>query len=139
MSTTIDTMPAGREMDALVAEKVMGLTWDEKRCRVCGWPLVPQGEQGCWVSNCSLRPRPERMADEPAHYSTNFGMAYSVVEHLRARGLAFDSYGSGAHEAGHPWTDAIFLDLDGDGQEHMARAETFCLAVCRAALKAVGA
>src|SRR4051812_26529004 len=33
-------MTSGRELNALVAEKVMGLVWDEERCRVCGWPLA---------------------------------------------------------------------------------------------------
>ena len=29
---------------------------DKKRCKHCGWPIVPEGESGCWESNCSMRP-----------------------------------------------------------------------------------
>lgn len=28
------------------------------RCKHCGWPIVPEGEAGCWESNCSMRPMP---------------------------------------------------------------------------------
>lgn len=30
----------------------------EERCERCGWPIVPEGEAGCWKSNCSMRPMP---------------------------------------------------------------------------------
>lgn len=30
------------------------------RCDRCGWPLVAQGEAGCWATNCSMRPMPEK-------------------------------------------------------------------------------
>jgi hypothetical protein len=137
MSTDIDTMPAGAELDALVSAKVLGRKWDETRCRVCGWPIVPTGKRGCWKDNCALRPRPARRADEPANYSTDLEMAWLVVEHMRAQGWALDSYHSGATEEGHPWSDAIFMrELVA---EHSDRAATLPLAICRAALKAVGA
>ena len=29
-----------------------------ERCERCGWPIVPEGEAGCWKSNCSMRPMP---------------------------------------------------------------------------------
>lgn len=35
-----------------------GLT-PEKRCERCGWPIVPDGQPGCWESNCSMRPMPD--------------------------------------------------------------------------------
>lgn len=31
---------------------------DVKRCQRCNWPIVPEGEAGCWESNCSMRPMP---------------------------------------------------------------------------------
>lgn len=31
---------------------------DAHRCQRCGWPIVPEGETGCWESNCSMRPMP---------------------------------------------------------------------------------
>jgi hypothetical protein len=29
-----------------------------ERCNRCGWPIVPEGEAGCWKNNCSMRPMP---------------------------------------------------------------------------------
>lgn len=58
-----DSMPAGPKMDALVGEHLMGWKWDESDCRICGWPIVPNSEPGCWADNCSMRPAPERRAD----------------------------------------------------------------------------
>lgn len=33
---------------------------EEDRCEHCGWPIVPEGESGCWKSNCSMRPMPPK-------------------------------------------------------------------------------
>lgn len=137
MSTSIDAMPAGREMDALVAEKVMGAKWDEKRCRVCGWPLDPEGGL-CRPDDCSERPqrKGDGRADAHAFYSTDITAAWLVVERMREMGYALDSWSSGNGDTDHPWTDAIFVkELD----ETLCREKTFPLAICRAALKAVGA
>ena len=38
---------------------------DPDRCAVCGWPLANQPEGGCVRGNCSERPRPKRLYDEP--------------------------------------------------------------------------
>ncbi len=78
----------GRELDALVAEKVMGLVWDESRCRICGWPLEPwdgTGEipTGCVLESCSQRPAPSTRADVPAKYSTSIGIVWLVVEKMQ--------------------------------------------------------
>lgn len=86
--TKIVTRDAGRELDALVRDAVFG-PWDESRCRVCGWKLVADGEQGCWKDNCSLRPPPYRRADEPQHYSTDMRAAWAVVTALDERGKSF--------------------------------------------------
>lgn len=42
MTTTQPTPPAGLQ----------------ERCKHCFWPIVPEGEAGCWKSNCSMRPIP---------------------------------------------------------------------------------
>ncbi len=34
-----------------------------ERCSICGWPLVEQGQPGCWSGNCSQRPRPKTIYD----------------------------------------------------------------------------
>lgn len=89
MSTSKLSEPTDRELDAAVAEKVMGIAWDEKRCRVCGWPIVLEDNPGpgCWVTNCSLRPPPDRRADEPAYYSTDRNAAGLVLERIGELGL----------------------------------------------------
>ncbi|OPX96073.1 MAG: hypothetical protein A4E60_03517 [Syntrophorhabdus sp. PtaB.Bin047] len=43
--------------------------FDETRCRVCGWPLKQTIEEGCTAESCSMRPAPQRRADEPPDYS----------------------------------------------------------------------
>src|ERR1051326_7076061 len=45
--------------------------WDESRCRICGWPLVADMREGCTAESCSLRPAPERRADEPQDFFTS--------------------------------------------------------------------
>jgi len=45
---------------------------ETKRCAKCGWPIVPEGEAGCWESNCSMRPIPEPPAAKPAPVAEGF-------------------------------------------------------------------
>lgn len=154
--TNTDTMPAGREMDALVAEKVMGLAyhkWQEGTITVCTGDCDPEcvcdcvGEAGGFVCALCGSGREakywniEKLNDANTfcgyhgRYSTDIAAAWEVVEYMRSIGFALDSYSSGKGEEGHSWTDAIFVkSLD----EILVRAETFPLAVCRAALKAIG-
>ena len=64
----------GRKLDEACARVLGWRKPSEKtppRCDICGWPIVPQGEQGCWVSMCSMRPGPERRSDEPSSYSSS--------------------------------------------------------------------
>ncbi len=121
----VDTLPAGPALDALVAERVMGFKWDESRCRVCGWPLYATLALGCVAGNCSLRPRPARMADEPAPYSTEIKWAWELVERLK---LVVGPTPRGG------WMVQTFWDRELSQWE---TAETAPLAICRAALKAV--
>ena len=74
-----EPLKAGRELDQLVSDAIFG-SWDESLCRVCGWKIVPDGEQGCWRDNCSLRPPPTRRADEPQPYTTDIAAAWKIVE-----------------------------------------------------------
>ena len=124
-------MNAGKELDALVAEKVMGGIWDEGRCRICGWSLVPDGEAGCWKDNCSMRPPPERSADEPAPYSTDIAAAWRIVEKMAATHALSIDY------------DPVYPDewtcwMQGAGDSVSPSAESAPLAICLAALQAVG-
>ena len=104
-------MKAGRELDSLVAEKVMGLTkedldrWDDTRGR-----------------------------PEPKHYSTDIVAAWEVVELLKRRyvlalRMAFPT-------SDHPdgWE---VLRFDGEVFHLLGIADTAPEAICKAALRAV--
>lgn len=70
----------GEALDLLFAERAEGYVWDETRCRVCGWKLGVGIEAICTKENCSMRPRPERRADEVAPVSTDNGVALAALE-----------------------------------------------------------
>ena len=61
-----------REKNRRATELLRG-PWDEKRCRVCGWPLatdVMGASYGCVPGNCSMRPQPTTRADAPIDFSS---------------------------------------------------------------------
>lgn len=55
---------------------------EEGRCDACGWPVVEEGGQGCWPSNCSMRPIPkgDSRADAPARYDLDWSATGPLVE-----------------------------------------------------------
>lgn len=121
----MDEMQAGRELDALIAEKVMGLVWDETHCRICGWKLSATVEQGCVKDSCSLRPPPSRRADEPPHYSTDIAAAWQVVEKISSYSLTVIITN---HMAAEGWNVEI-LGLEEDiGADATTAPEAICLA-----------
>jgi len=119
-------MNAGRELDALVAEKVMELAvghWGEKGTPefegMVAWPIKQNPMLGQF---------------ELPHYSTRIEDAWRVVEKLD---LLFDyeirRTMAGWQIGGHWWYN------DGEGGFNVyAEAPTAPLAICLAALKAVG-
>lgn len=146
-----DTMEAGRELDALVAEKVMGWTAvfrlaggnipygfpdddynrdvDEHRKHgTCGFPTDYHRE-----------PIPE--------YSTDISAAWEVVEHFRQRQWTVKLVGHEWYDGGR-WECTLLDALDTersralDTQRHNADKQGWDepsapLAICRAALKAI--
>ena len=123
----IDEIPAGREMDALIAEKVMG--W--KPVPINHW--LPEGkgrgDKPClWLFNhhpqygeqtrsmCDFRP------------STDISAAWEVAERIYQKGAQFSV------KIGRPggWRAWVGLNVGSD-----AVAPTAPLAICRAALKTV--
>lgn len=100
-------MKAGRELDALIAEKVMGWTYDE----VLGWNS-PDGKltgQPC-----------------PRAYSTDIAAAWAVV--VKFTGVARVEF----HQAEGWW-----IELGNGYDSASATAPTAPLAICLAALKTV--
>lgn len=105
MTTT--ELQAGRELDALVAEKVMG-----------------------WVPGAGF---------ESAHYwafSTDIREAWQVIDRMAADNMSVSVH----NRAYGPWACWVGQRL-GSSDEQIAfeRGETAALAICRAALAALGA
>jgi hypothetical protein len=111
MTTNIDTLSAGRELDALVAEKVMGWTiYDDG--------IMDQGAKGrTWASEW--------------HPSTDIAAAWEVVEKVQQA--------TGCSAVVQKHARAYECWFIGSGQKETQWADTAPLAICRAALKAVGA
>jgi hypothetical protein len=110
-------LKAGRELDALVAEKVMGVGvewWN-------GEPLYVVTQDG-HISSHHL-----------AEYSTDIAAAWEVAEKLRADGLEISVHNSWPYNDGRRWC----CDIMAHGKWDNAKAETAPLAICLAALKAI--
>ena len=130
-------MEAGRELDALVAEKVMGLSapWDENTpCPYCGEIMRYCGQRS-WCTSCS-----EWRYGPYKEYSEDISAAWEVVEKLRK------SYRVRIHEFGSGWQASLEIkdgrlrypiEISHEGDES-ANSDTAPHAFCLAALKAVG-
>lgn len=120
----IDEMQAGREMDALVAERVMG--WDRDVMGCLGAPKgAKEYDTQChsWIGAWDENGNPNFLP----HYSTDIAAAWQVVEWMKDWNFTLDWLGS-------DW-QAMFQTED-DG-EFFVNADTALLAICRAALKAL--
>ena len=126
---TVD-LPAGRELDALVAEKVMGqVPCDAWRPFTALPPQWMKDKGECGHAACF----PAQMG--PAAYSTDIAAAWEVVEKITAPGRL--TGGAWRHLNGK--YDAVFSEQLGGGVFAMSdEAPTAPLAICHAALKAVG-
>lgn len=118
-----DEMVAGRELDALVAERVMGRS-------VYGGP-VPQDDvqlidegSWCFVEGYGMQPTTETCP----RYSSNIADAWQVVGRFDSYHLDWNELDK-LHEC-----RLLHYKLDAFGY---ARTETAPLAICRAALMAV--
>jgi hypothetical protein len=121
-------LPAGRELDALVAEKVLG--WIEVRkqsiANAFGQHVMDDyvGQPSIGVTQPVLVPR----------YSSMIQEAWKVADHLRSRSQ-FVAVISGTGPQGvQPW----ICKINRDGGFLEERADTAAVAICLAALKAVG-
>ncbi len=146
----IDQLPAGREMDALIAEKIFNLkpaTFVEIGS-ISGMVIYFKCEEG----NGNTRGYyPGNYRDNPRvpldHYSTNIKAAWEVVEQMVAR--------MGYQNPDFEWSGPLFKPehrylnqsrlgetcwyvlLEMNGFREWIMADTAPLAICRAALKAV--
>lgn len=119
-SDNIAEIPAGRELDAVVAEQV------------CGWTGVYWLDRETPVG--SHKPAP---AQRVSNYSTDIAAAWLVVERMRLQGwhYSIDSHGAVTGNTSCGFTRGTGVDqpMEAFGAE----ADTAPLAICRAALLAV--
>ncbi len=119
----IDEMTAGRELDALVCELVMGWRREPQwGLTTMGKPNKPSPEGTCSVTS-----------EVVPHYSTDIAAAWEVVEKLCELDefCLITYFGSGGK------VDGWVCELMSDYKHDRMKALTAPLAICRAALKAV--
>lgn len=140
-------MKAGRELDALVAEKVMGIVMPAP------WPAdAPKLNPIDPLHRAIAFARTNAVLDaqDPKHYSTNIAAAWDVVEKMCPVGINESGFcpqfelttNKGCERS---WT-AQFYDRFGnawwaknkEGEIHFGHGETAPLAICLAALAACG-
>lgn len=117
----IGEMESGPELDALIAEKVMGLERHEDH-----------GHSDC--SACD---------EARKKYSTDIAVAWEIVEKLKGKkwlGPEWKSPDTYMTQQGYPLgTEAWYVRVEVKGLFEWVFGATAPLAICRAALKAVGA
>jgi len=140
-TNNIDSLEAGREMDALVATEVMGLPpWKEFVLEdIPGEPCGGFGDY-CnadlhWKHNDQIKERGINDLKRPWDYSTSISAAWQVVEKLHSLGWVVDvTVDNGTGRYCKVWK------MGNDGRDVGSEerdALTAPLAICRAALKAV--
>lgn len=109
-------MKAGRELDDLVAEKVLG------------WEHIDLGPiDGIrWKNGDRIIE-----SEHPFRYSTDIAAAWEILENLVGRGFEFSIQGGGDSES-------VVAFGRGRGAAEVVRGEAFPHAICLAALAAVG-
>lgn len=128
-------MEAGRELDALVAEKVMG------------WSRFVQADN-TYIGLSVIygwndaQGRYKGMDGNVSHYSTDIAAAWTVVEAMRQRDYEFELFRRHRNHLGKPdptWTktQAIFR-AEGRNRHYSSVQSADAHAICLAALEAVG-
>jgi Phage ABA sandwich domain len=132
----IDKLEVGRDLDALIAEKVMGWKWCAspntfKPGRPWRrWLAEPYRNMPVWdgVTEMPI----DGLFDEESnvlYYSTDIAAAWEVVEKMKQRGFGFWVAGDEC------WFQHPFAPLN----RTSATSTSIPLAICRAALKAISA
>lgn len=119
-------LPPGRELDALIAEKVMG--WNKFTSHPEGWTDV--GEGPWFIIPGEIKCEAVRSDEIPA-YSTDIAAAWEVVEKMRVDGFNFQIHNVNEQVN---WV-ALFWKKGTVGDPYLA-VEVFAPhAICLAALK----
>lgn len=126
----IADMPAGQQLDALVAEKVMGWRWYPCALNDAQKILAPSRE-----ASDTVRIGQGVMGLVP-DFSTDIAAAWPVLEKLAEQGLRVELHDCRPDEGAQSWR-VLFSGADTRTVAY-AYASTPMLAICRAALLAVG-
>lgn len=127
-------LQAGRELDTLIAEKI----FQKQKCDK--WQIWGHGLNGPeWINTECKDEHDCYPINSPTKYSSNIAAAWEIIIEMGKRGFwytfqNFDVYGRGI------LTECTFIVVDNDGNYDYwtADAETVELAICLAALKALG-
>jgi len=136
--TTTTPTKAGRELDALVAEKVMGLRWRRFDYPPAGSSFA-YGKPWTWLSSSYAGGDPEgdetRYIDNVRHYSSDIAAAWEVVGELVSLGARVNVMNRYAPT----WGCNIITDIGTphERQHFHGSCESAPLAICLAALAAV--
>lgn len=138
-------MNAGRELDALIAEKVMGWNWVNVFSNAL-MIVPPIGDKLRHAHKYVDKGIPDNMP----HYSTNIADAWLVVEKLKGMGFGVTINEVCKRSGFYKYNDNVlgywhcnFTVSDKDDNDKLLKtnpeiAETAPLAICLAALKACG-
>jgi hypothetical protein len=128
----IDEMQAGREMDALIAEKVMGFT---VKCILGRYQIA--------LFNVGTGEKAPGIFKNLPYYSTNIVAAWNLLEHIKK------SVKITVYEPNDTALDYVYMEWYGgqwdmvlgftpsEDERFYGTADTLPLAICRAALKVV--
>ena len=131
-------MGAGRGIDALIAEKVMGWRAGDEKNTISDEPEIwhiTDDDGNCW------RGEPFKVYDGYDHMfyhwspSTDISTAWQVMEHIEAEGIARLELTRLGWPVPGVWRATLFTTAISAG--YTANAPTAPLAICRAALLAV--
>ena len=136
----IDKLEAGRELDALIAEKVMGWKWFLDAANLGSGPQYryldepkqwwnPPRLEWDGVSKIAIAHRPTEY--QPPEYSSDIAAAWEVVEKLREMGFPVHIQCGQYHYGVVGYRDVL--------KDEWVWAKSAPLAICRAALKALSA
>jgi hypothetical protein len=130
-------MKPGRELDAMVAEKVMGLGEPKHQLMPCGLESLPVAIYTC--ANCDHETDSRKDVDGCEYYppySTDIAAAWEVVEKLGDKDFALERWPEIPVKFRRPdWKYRATFDRS----VNFSDGTTAPHAICLAALKAVGA
>jgi len=127
-------MEAGRKLDRLIAQHIMGKVCHDRVCingewfEVETWLEAGEDPADPWIGTMA--------GGGLGWYSTDIAAAWEVVEHLVRQGMWWAAEFYRHDDPPHDWAFCKPVDNRGAFRYYDARADSLPLAICRAALLA---